>query len=83
MTSKPTCGRCGQRRVEAACREADDPTEQQLKLAEGRGLARRHQAEAEQDTAAQHDGAGAEAVGQRSPQERSDAHAQKVEECGN
>src|SRR5437899_6144571 len=82
MLREPAGGRRRQRRVEAARREADDDTEEDLELAEGRRLARRHQTEAEQDASAEHDRARAEPIGQRAPGERSDPHAEEIEERG-
>src|SRR5437879_2425345 len=51
VPGEPPGGRRGHRRVEAARRQTDDHPEDELELAEAGRLARRHQAEAEQDAA--------------------------------
>ena len=80
IACEPARGRRRQRRVEAPRGQADQHAEQELELAERGRPARRHQAETEQNATAQDDGARAEPVGERAPQERADAHGEPVEE---
>jgi hypothetical protein len=82
MPREPAGGRRRHRRVQTARREADDHAEGDLELRKGGRLARHYRAEAEQDAAQEHDGARAEPVGERAPEERTDAHAEEVEEGG-
>ena len=67
------------RRVETAGGNPDQHAERQLELPECGGLARRDQADSQQQRARQHDDAGAEPVGQRAPEERRQPHAEEID----
>src|SRR5581483_7457695 len=66
------------RRVEAAGGNPDQAAEQELELPEALRLACGDQAKPEQQAAAEHHDAGAEAVGQRAPEECGNSHEQEI-----
>jgi hypothetical protein len=62
MLGEPACRGGGQRCVETAGRNADNHAEQDLELADGAGLARRDEAEAQERAAREHNGSRSEPV---------------------
>src|SRR6266851_2950235 len=79
---EPAGGGGGQGSVEAARRETHQHPEQELELAERRGLARGDEPEPEQTAADEQDGAGAEPIGERAPEESAHAHPEPVDQRG-
>ena len=80
VSGEPSGRRGRHRRVEAPRRQPDEHPEQELELEQGGGLARRHQAKAEQGAAAEHDRARAQAIRERAPHERAEAHGDPVQQ---
>jgi len=67
------------RRIEAAGRDPDQHAEEELELPQARGLARADQSNTEQHATGQHHDAGAETVGQRTPEEGGKSHGEEVD----
>ena len=67
MPREPACRRGGQWCVETAGRHTDDHAEQDLELTDRAGLARRHEAEAQEGAAREDDRSGSIAIGERPP----------------
>ena len=67
MPGEPAGRRGGEWCVKAAGRHTDDHTKEDLELADRRGLARRHESDAQECPAREHDRARSVAIGERAP----------------